>query len=274
LYATGAKRVAILDSWEEGIFNLSEELKDGGNGKRPELVFYLGNVRDKERIDEVFKACKPDVVLHAAAYKHVHLLEGNRSEARKTNYLGTKNLLDACVRHRVRDFVFISTDKAVRPKSVLGETKREAELLVKQYAKRHTSAHFMSVRFGNVLNSSGSVVPTFVKQIRERRPVTITHRDMTRYFMAIPEAVSLVLLSWVVGENGQILVLDMGTPSRILDLAIRLIRMHGLEPYTDIPIREIGVRPGEKIHEELAYDSSKLRRAPVPRVFIAEDMRS
>jgi len=273
LYATGASRICVLDSWEEGIFNLSEELITEEK-KRPALELCIGNIRDTGRIEEIFRQSRPDVVIHAAAYKHIHLLEENQGEARKTNVTGTKNVLDACVRHRVKDFVFISTDKAVRPSSALGRTKREAELLVKQYAKEHPSARFMSVRFGNVLNSSGSVVPTFIRQIRERRPVTITHRDMTRYFMAIPEAVSLVLLSWIVGRNGQILLLDMGTPSRILDLAIRLIKMHGLEPYTDIPIREIGLRPGEKIHEELAYDTTKQKPTAISRVFVAEDLSS
>ncbi len=274
LFSTNAKHIVIFDAWEEGVFNLSAELNVEGAHSHPKLDFYIGNVRDQERVNEIFKQVRPDVVIHAAAYKHVPLMEANPDEARKTNYLGTKNILDASVENGVKDFVLISTDKAVRPSSVMGKTKREAEILVKTYAQKHKGVRFMAVRFGNVLNSSGSVIPTFMRQIRDRKPITLTHRDMTRYFMAIPEAVSLVLLSWIVGKNGQILLLDMGEPIRILDLAVQLIRMHGLEPYTDIPIKEIGLRPGEKIHEELAYDVTKLKSAPVSRIFIAEDISS
>lgn len=270
LYSSEAKRIIVIDTWEEGIFNLSEELAIPDGLAHPEALFLIANIRDKTRIAELFERFKPDAVFHAAAYKHVPILEHNPEEGHKTNYLGTKNVLDACVKNRVRDFVLISTDKAVNPSSVLGKTKRKAELLVKAYARKHPRARFCSVRFGNVLNSSGSVVPKFLRQIRARLPVTVTHKDMTRYFMSIPEAVSLVLSSWMIARNGQILVLDMGEPIKIWDLAMRLIRMHGLEPHIDIPVHEVGVRPGEKLNEELYYKKDEVRQSRLPRIFIAE----
>ncbi len=272
LYASQAARIIVIDSWEEGVFNLLEEFPRRTGA--PKVEAFIGNVRDKKRLDEIVRPFTIDVIFHAAALKHVPLMEANPDEARKTNYLGTKHVLDLAVKYRVRDFVLISTDKAVRPKSVMGKTKRAAELLVLSYARKHRTSRFSAVRFGNVLNSSGSILPKFLRQIRARSPVTITHRDMTRYFMSIPEAVSLVLLSWIVAKNGQILLLDMGEPTRILDLAIDLIKMHGLEPYTDIAIEEIGVRPGEKLHEELSYRSEELERSPIDRILIAEEIES
>lgn len=272
LCVLGAKRVVVIDSWEEGIFNLTEALESERVAKKGVLYAYLGNIRDRRRIEEVLEEHPVDVIIHAAAYKHVHILEDNSGEAQKTNYGGTKNLLDIAVKRNIKDFVFISTDKAVRPVSVLGKTKRAAELLVKRYAAQNPGSRFSVVRFGNVLNSSGSVLPKFLKQIRSRQPVTVTHFEMTRYFMAIPEAVSLVLLAWIVGKHGQILVLDMGEPVKILDFAEHLIRSHGLEPYQDISIHETGIRKGEKIHEELTYEKDGLKQSAAPRVFIAEEL--
>lgn len=274
LYASQARAIVVLDAWEEGIFNLTEELQPEGRPLRgkPRLHMSIGNVRDKKRLEEVMRRFRVDVIVHAAAYKHVHLMEANPEESRKTNELGTKNMLDMAIRHGVRDFVLISTDKAVRPKSVMGKSKRAAELLMKRYAKKREGVRFCAVRFGNVLNSSGSMLPKFVRQIRTRSAITITHKDMTRYFMSIPEAVSLVLMAWKVSKNGQILILDMGRPVKIFELAEMLIKLHGLTPHEDIPIVEIGIRPGEKIHEELAYDTKKLRPSGADRVFIAEDV--
>jgi len=272
LFDSQARRIIVVDSWEEGVFNLSEELHASGTARRPKLEMRIGSVRDKKRLEEVAGKFKIDVVLHAAAYKHVPLMEDNPSEARKTNYGGTKNVLDLAVKHGIKDFVLISTDKAVNPVSVMGRSKRDAELLVRKYAQRHSRSRFCAVRFGNVLNSSGSILPTFLRQIRSRSTVTVTDFNMTRYFMSIPEAVSLVLMAWVVAKNGQILVLDMGEPVKILDLATQLIKIHGLEPYKDIAIQETGVRPGEKISEELAYDKSRLRPSPAERIFIAEEL--
>lgn len=274
LYDSQAKLIVVIDSWEEGVFNLLEELKSKDRGDKARVRAFVGNIRDKKRIEEIISQFKIDVILHAAAYKHVPLMEENPSEAHKTNYIGTKNILELVVKHGIKDFVLVSTDKAVNPSCVMGETKRAAELLVKKYAKKNKEYRFCAVRFGNVLNSSGSIIPKFLKQIRNREAVTITHMEMTRYFMSIPEAVSLVLLSWIVSKNGQILLLDMGKPVKIIDLAINLIRINGLEPYKDIEIKEIGVRKGEKIHEELFYDKNKLRMSPVERIFIAEDLQN
>ncbi len=272
LYSSGARAIVVFDAWEEGVFNLMEELQTENDPKAPELHIFIGNVRDKKRLEEVMRQFKIDVILHAAAYKHVHLMEANPGESKKTNELGTKNVLDLAVKYKVRDFVLISTDKAVNPVSVMGKSKRAAELLMKTYAKKHADRRFCAVRFGNVLNSSGSMLPKFIRQIRAHSAVTITHKDMTRYFMSIPEAVSLVLMSWVVSKNGQILLLDMGKPTKILDLAKALIKLHGLTPYEDIPIVEVGIRPGEKIHEELTYDAKKMRSSPAARICIAEDI--
>jgi len=272
LFNSNAKKIIVLDSSEVDIFHLSQELSRERGHERPELVFRLGNIRDRERLEEIAQEHRIDCVVHAAAYKHVPLLEMNPGEAHKTNELGTRNILDMAITHHIPDFVLISTDKAVNPLSVLGRTKRAAELLVQQYAQEHGDMRFMAVRFGNVLNSSGSMLPTFLRQIRERTPLTITHKEVTRYFMSIPEAASLVLMCWVIGENGQLLLLDMGEPVKILDFAEKLVRMHGLVPYEDVPIVEIGLRPGEKLHEELAYDAGKLRQSSVPRIFIAEEI--
>lgn len=272
LYDSGAKLIVVVDSWEEGIFNLMEELKSDKDGKQTRVKAVIGNVRDKKRVEEIMSLFKIDVILHAAAYKHVPLMEDNPGESYKTNYLGTKNVLDSALKYRIKDFVLISTDKAVNPSSIMGKTKRAAELLVKKCAKRNKGYRFCAVRFGNVLNSSGSIIPKFLRQIRNRRPVTITHPEMSRYFMSIPEAVSLVLLSWIVSKNGQILLLDMGEPVRIIDLAVNLIKIHGLEPYKDIEIKETGIRPGEKIHEELTYDKRKLKPSPAERIFVAEEL--
>jgi len=272
LYDSNAKLIIVLDSWEEGVFNLLEELKSDKDSKLVKVKAFVGNVRDKKRIEEIISTFNIDVILHAAAYKHVPLMEENPEEAYKTNYVGTKNVLELAVKHKIKDFVLISTDKAVKPSCVMGETKRAAELLVKKYAKKNKGYRFCAVRFGNVLNSSGSIIPKFLKQIRNRKAVTITNVEMTRYFMSIPEAVSLVLLSWIISKNGQILLLDMGKPVKIIDLAINLIKIHGLEPYKDIEIKEIGIRQGEKIHEELFYDKNKLKLSIVERIFIAEEL--
>lgn len=275
LLSSGAKQVVVYDSWEEGLFNLLSELEPqphANASQTPRLIGCIGNVRDKLRLREVFTEYSIDAVFHAAAYKHVPLMEGNPGEAVKTNVSGTRNVLDATVAANIKEFVLISSDKAVRPTNVMGRTKRNAELLMQRYALQYPHIRFCAVRFGNVLNSSGSLVPIVVKQIASHKPVTITHKEMTRYFMTIPEAVSLVLTSWIVGRSGQVLLLDMGEPIKIIELIHSLIRMHGLVPDIDIEVKEIGIRPGEKIHEELAYDQSRLHPSPAPRIFIAEEL--
>ncbi len=271
LYHSNAKKIVVIDSWEEGVYRLLEEFGEDRKN-HPVLHTYVGNVRDTQRLEEVMSQHSIDVVVHAAAYKHVPLMEDNPDEAHKTNIGGTRNVLDLMAKHKIKDFLLISSDKAVNPVNIMGHTKRQAELLLGEYAKQHPKHRVCAVRFGNVINSSGSVIPKFMKQIKSRAPVTVTHRDMTRYFMSIPEAVSLVLQAWIVAENGQVLVLDMGEQIRIMDLAETLIRLHGLEPHVDIEIRETGIRKGERLREELLHDTYTLKPTPITRVFIAEEL--
>jgi FlaA1/EpsC-like NDP-sugar epimerase len=218
-------------------------------------------VADEHRLHQVFDRLRPDVVFHAAAHKHVPVMEANLQEAVQNNVLGTGYVADACGLFGVQRMVLISTDKAADPISVMGATKLLAEEVVRHAATTWTNTSYTTVRFGNVLGSRGSVVPIFREQIRRGGPVTLTHPDMTRYFMTIPEAVHLVLQAGVLGDSGKLYLLDMGTPVRILDLALDMIRLSGYEPYVDIPIRFAGVRPGEKIHEKLISGDCQLKQA-------------
>ncbi len=217
-----------------------------------EPVRVLCDIRDTRRVDQVFEQFQPQVVFHAAAHKHVPILEDCPEEAVKTNVAGTANVLGAVERHNIERFVLISTDKAVRPSSVMGATKRIAEMLLQSAASRSTNGVYTAVRFGNVLGSRGSVVPTFMNQIQSGGPVTVTDPRMTRYFMTVPEAVQLVLQSGALASGGEVFVLDMGEPVRIMDLASRLIRLSGLVPGRDIQIEITGMRPGEKLEEVLS----------------------
>ena len=236
------------------------------------LSFIVGDVRDTERINSVLNIYKPQIVFHAAAYKHVPMMEYNPKEAVKVNMLGTYNLAKASVDYGVKKFIMISTDKAVMPTSVMGATKRMAEYVCKALnGVNGQGTEFISVRFGNVLGSRGSVLPLFMEQLKKGGPLTITHKDMKRYFMTIPEAVSLVLQASVIGKGGDVLVLDMGEPVKIVDLAEELIRIHGLKPYEDIDIEFVGLRPGEKMFEEILTAEEGTVASKHERVFIARN---
>jgi FlaA1/EpsC-like NDP-sugar epimerase len=239
------------------------------------LVPIVGDVLDASRVRHVFDEHAPDVLFHAAAYKHVPLMELNPHEAVKVNILGTKNLCEAAIRHAVKRFVFISSDKAVHPSSVMGATKRVGELLLGDYTERAPRrTRFMSVRFGNVLESSGSVVPLFKEQIRRGGPVTVTHPQVRRYFMTTREAVHLVLNAAILGEGGEVFVLDMGEPIRMVDMARQLISLYGYTPDKDIEIVFTGLRPGEKLEEGLFHSWEEVRETRHPKIRVAGRTRA
>ncbi|HEX8204317.1 MAG TPA: nucleoside-diphosphate sugar epimerase/dehydratase, partial [Isosphaeraceae bacterium] len=258
------ERLVLLDHSENGLFHVERELRGLACGT--EVVSCVASVTDARRLRTVFARHRPAVVFHAAAHKHVPMMEANPGEAVKNNVFGTRTLVDESIRCGVQAFVMISTDKAVKPTSVMGTTKRLAELYVQALSER-ADTRLVTVRFGNVLGSNGSVVPLFKEQIRNGGPVTVTHPEMTRYFMTIPEASQLVLQAGAQGRGGEIFVLDMGEPVRVLDLARDMIRLSGLEEGREIEIAFTGLRPGEKLHEEL-YDQDEERvPTPHPKIF-------
>jgi FlaA1/EpsC-like NDP-sugar epimerase len=242
------KVLALLGKGENSIYEIDRELR----GKYPELMIetIIADVRDCKRMDEIFSHSKPQVVFHAAAHKHVPLMESQPVEAVRNNVFGTKTVAEAADKFGAEVFVMVSTDKAVNPTSVMGATKRVAELII-QNLSRSSNTKFVAVRFGNVLGSRGSVIPLFKKQIAKGEPITITHPDMKRYFMTIPEASQLVLQAGAIAKGGEVFVLDMGEPVKIVDMACDLIELSGLVPYEDIKIKFTGLRPGEKLFEEL-----------------------
>jgi len=243
----------IVDIGETEIFHLNREMKERFPARK--MIFVVGDCKDYKKMKSLCDRYQPEIIFHSAAYKHVPIMEENPREAILNNIEATKVMAQLAEDIGVEKFVFISTDKAVRPTNVMGSTKRVAENVLKCF--ENNKCKYVSVRFGNVLESRGSVVPIFKEQIRMRKPVTITHPDMTRYFMSLTEAVQLVLQAGAIGEGGEIFILDMGEPIKILDLAINMIRFYGLEPDKDIPIVFMGTRPGEKIHEELYEDSEE-----------------
>jgi FlaA1/EpsC-like NDP-sugar epimerase len=243
-------RLVLVESSEVALFEIERELLEERDFSAVATV--LGDCGDRAKMSQVFERYKPTVVFHAAAYKHVALLEANPLEAVRNNTLATKALADVAVEYGAARFVLVSTDKAANPKNLLGQSKAVCEWIVEAYGHREdVPTRFVAVRFGNVLNSSGSVIPIFRRQIEKGVAVTVTHPEMTRYFMTIPEAVSLIVQAGAIGGRGRVYVLDMGEPVKILDLARNMIRLSGKEPETEIPIEFIGVRPGEKLHEEL-----------------------
>ncbi len=266
------RRLLIFDIYENCAYELETELRSKYGQDAPILTL-IGSIRDKKRLDEVMDTYHPAVVFHAAAHKHVPLMEISPSEAVKNNIFGTKNLLTSAAEHDVERFVQLSTDKAVNPTNVMGCTKRICEMLIQTYAQ-HTTMKCVAVRFGNVLGSHGSVIPLFEEQIKRGGPVTITHPDIVRYFMTIPEAAQLVLQAGGLAESGSIYVLDMGRPVRIMDLANRLIRFYGYEPGVNMEVKITGLRPGEKLYEELMMDTEQvdMQRTEHDKIFIAPPM--
>ena len=267
------KQLLIFDIYENCAYELEMELRNKIGRDLP-IVTLVGSIRDKHRLDEVMDIYHPQVVFHAAAHKHVPLMEISPAEAVKNNVLGTKNLLTSASTHGVERFVQLSTDKAVNPTNVMGCTKRICEMLIQTFAQ-NTTMKCMAVRFGNVLGSHGSVIPLFESQIREGGPVTITHPDITRYFMTIPEAAQLVLEAGALARSGSIYVLDMGQPVKIMELAEKMIRFYGYEPGVNMEIRITGLRPGEKLYEELMMDTEadKMQRTDHNKIFVAPPLQ-
>lgn len=265
--------VTLFDQAESALFELLNEITDklGNTQVNP----FIGDITDVKRLEEVFERCPPDIIFHAAAYKHVPLMEDNPSEAVKCNIFGTKNIADLAVKHGISKFVMISTDKAVNPTSIMGATKRIAEIYVQSlydYLAKKSNGRktlFITTRFGNVLGSNGSVIPLFKKQIKKRSPITITHPDVTRYFMTIPEACQLVLEAGSMGRGGEIYIFDMGKSVKIIDLAKKMVQLSGLELNKDIEIKFTGLRPGEKLFEELLNNQESTLPTHHPKIMIA-----
>ena len=261
----------ILDIYENNAYDIEQELKR----KYPNLhlTTLIASIRDKVKIDNVFDKYRPQIVFHAAAHKHVPLMETSPNEAVKNNVFGTFNVAKSADKYGAETFVQISTDKAVNPTNVMGATKRICEMIIQTIGRHSKNTNFVAVRFGNVLGSNGSVIPLFKKQIAEGGPVTVTHKDIIRYFMTIPEAVSLVLQAGAYAKGGQIFVLDMGEPVKIYDLAYNLIKLSGLEPNVDIEIKCTGLRPGEKLFEERLMNEEGMQTTPNGLINIAQPIK-
>lgn len=266
------KQIIIVDIYENNAYEIQQELLMD-HGDELDVKTLIASVRDYYRMNQIFEKYKPQVVFHAAAHKHVPLMEASPMEAIKNNVIGTFNVATLAQFHDVQKFVMISTDKAVNPTNVMGASKRCCEMIV-QYLSQQPDGNtdFVTTRFGNVLGSNGSVIPLFKKQIEQGRPVTVTHEDIIRYFMTIPEAVSLVMEAAAIAHGGEIFVLDMGQPVKIVTLAENLIRMYGKEPYKDVPIVFTGLRPGEKIKEELLMDEEGLQTTSNELIYIGRQI--
>ncbi len=266
----GVNKAILLDRDENSIFELQNQLAEIGSPLQ--ILPMVGDIRDRQQMQHIFERHRPEVVLHAAAFKHVGIMEQNPCEAVLNNVMGTRYLAELAIEFEAKRFLMISTDKAVKPTSVMGATKRVAELLVRSLAASSNghSPQIACVRFGNVVGSRGSVVPIFLRQIAAGGPVTITHEEMTRYFMTIPEAVQLVMQASTLASNGTIYTLDLGDPLRITHLAHKLIEMSGLRPEKDIKIQFVGVRPGEKLHEQLWYEDCHVTPTSFSRVLAVE----
>jgi len=260
------KKLVVVDVNENTGYFLKRELAKKYGKER--MAFLIGSVRESSRLKEIFDQYRPEIVFHAAAHKHVPMMEESPNESIKNNCMGTYLTAKAAMEHGAESFILISTDKAVRPTSIMGASKRLCEMIIQTLAAESETTRFAAVRFGNVLGSSGSVIPLFNEQIKRGGPVTVTHKEVTRFFMTIPEAVSLVLQTTLYAKGGEIFVLDMGEQVRIYSLAENLIRLQGLEPGKDIEIKIIGLRPGEKLYEELLMDEEGLRKTDNDLIFI------
>jgi FlaA1/EpsC-like NDP-sugar epimerase len=263
--AYGAKKVILYDWWENGIFNLRNQLVE--NYPDADVEYVIGDIKDRKKIDQLMEKYKPQTVFHAAAYKHVPLMEDNPAEAIKNNILGTKTVAEMAIKHGVNKFILVSTDKAVNPTNIMGATKRAAEKVIHILSQSQSTTVFCAVRFGNVVNSNGSAIPIFEKQINNGGPITVTHQDITRFFMTIPEAVHLILQSWIMGKNNDLFVLDMGESIKIYDLARLLIAIHGYVPDEEIKIKIVGLRPGEKLYEEVLVKEEETEATSVDKIF-------
>ncbi len=273
IFKTHPKTLVLFDIYENSTYDIQMELvrkMREENIKDINLVTLIGSTYNEFRVEQIIKKYRPDYIYHAAAYKHVPLMEDSPAEAIRTNVIGTYNVAKMADKYQVKKMVLVSTDKAVRPTNVMGATKRFAEMIIQHYAETSKCTKYAAVRFGNVLGSNGSVVPLFKKQIEEGGPVTITDKRIIRYFMTIPEAVSLILQCGLFAEGGEIFILDMGSPVKILDLAEKLIRQAGMVPYVDIDIVETGLRPGEKLFEELLLDVEHQQKTKNRKIYIEE----
>lgn len=265
IVAHGTKRVILFDWWENGMFDLRNQLIE--DYPDSDIIFVIGDVKDAKRVNQIIKLYSPNTIFHAAAYKHVPLMEANPSEAIKNNIIGTKTVAEAAVKYAVQKFILVSTDKAVNPTNIMGATKRAAEKIIHILSQGQSTTIFCAVRFGNVINSNGSAIPFFEKQIEKGGPVTVTHKQITRFFMTIPEAVHLILQSWVMGQNDDLFVLDMGESIKIYDLAKLLIAIKGYIPEEEIKIEIVGLRPGEKLYEEVLVKEEETQSTSIKKVF-------
>ena len=263
------EKLIILDIYENNLYDIEMELR--GDFSKANIEAVVASVRDKKRLDEIFREFKPELVFHAAAHKHVPLMENNPLEAIKNNVFGTYNVVNCADEYTVEKFVLISTDKAVNPTNIMGASKRMCEMIV-QAKNKVSKTDYVAVRFGNVLGSNGSVIPLFKKQIERGGPVTVTHKEITRFFMTIPEAVQLILQAVTYAKGGEIFVLDMGEPVKIYDLAVSLIKLLGYEPNVDIPIQITGLRPGEKLYEEILMEEEGLQATKHNKIFVSKPM--
>lgn len=272
IFKTRPSKLILFDIYENSTYDIQQELVrlKRKENHPTEIIALIGSTYNDKRVNQIIKKYRPDYIYHAAAYKHVPLMEDSPAEAIRTNVIGTYNVARAADKYGVKKMVLVSTDKAVRPTNVMGATKRFAETIIQYFADKSTTTAYAAVRFGNVLGSNGSVIPLFEKQIKEGGPITITDKNIIRYFMTIPEAVSLILQCGLFASGGEIFILDMGKPVKIVDLAEKMIRQVGLVPYKDIDIIEIGLRPGEKLYEELLLDKEKQTKTDNEKIYIEQ----